>query len=379
VRSFRFLAPGGQLHSLGELIRTLPPRQLRFLWAAVFSTFSVIGFVLDILTHGRQPPVLLALNVIASGVFAIGYAVASAQRRATNYAVIITAHLGYTLIVPQAFELYAQAPPNRLTLDAIGMLIAMTLGYSMFLRFINVTATRYLRAKAEIDVARDIHRVLTPPIARTIGCYELFGWSVASGDVGGDLVDVIDGDDGWLGYVADVSGHGVGPGVVMGMFKSALRMRARTGGPIADVLTDIHAVMMPIKQPATFVTVACIRAMPDDAIECAVAGHLPILRIRDRVVAEVTDPQLAVGMFEDTQFASIRIGCLSGDLFALLTDGLVEVFDGDNRELGLDWAKRVLVESSSEPLDAIAGRLLAGARAHGPQLDDQTLLLIRRR
>jgi serine phosphatase RsbU (regulator of sigma subunit) len=42
----------------------------------------------------------------------------------------------------------------------------------------------------------------------------------ASGDVGGDLVDLVEQDKGWLGYVADVSGHGVSPGVVMGMFKS---------------------------------------------------------------------------------------------------------------------------------------------------------------
>jgi len=41
----------------------------------------------------------------------------------------------------------------------------------------------------------------------------------------------------FTGYVADVSGHGVGSGVVMGMFKSALRMRARAGGPIAPRCT----------------------------------------------------------------------------------------------------------------------------------------------
>ena len=34
-----------------------------------------------------------------------------------------------------------------------------------------------------------------------------------------------------------------------------------------------------------------------------------------------------------------------GDLFAVLTDGLVEVFDAERRELGFDWAKRVLGEA----------------------------------
>jgi serine phosphatase RsbU (regulator of sigma subunit) len=69
---------------------------------------------------------------------------------------------------------------------------------------------------------------------------------------------------------------------------------------------------------------------------------------------------------------------MPGDLFALLTDGLIEVFDRDRHELGFDWAKGVLRSSDGQPLPAIANRLLTDARAHGAQLDDQTVLLIRR-
>jgi serine phosphatase RsbU (regulator of sigma subunit) len=82
-------------------------------------------------------------------------------------------------------------------------------------------------------------------------------------------------------------------------------------------------------------------------------------------------------MFDGTTFSSSPVECRPGDLFALLTDGLIEVFDGE-QELGLDWAKGVLASNGNQPLSAIADRLLAGARAHGTQIDDQTLLLIRR-
>jgi serine phosphatase RsbU (regulator of sigma subunit) len=67
-----------------------------------------------------------------------------------------------------------------------------------------------------------------------------------------------------------------------------------------------------------------------------------------------------------------------GDLLALVTDGLLEVFDTQDRELGLAWARQMLAAHHDRPLAEIAERLLAGARAHGPQLDDQTVLLIRR-
>jgi hypothetical protein len=363
--------------ALPELVAALPARQLIYFWLAIFGTFSMIGFVLDILGQGRQPAALLALNVIASGLISVGYAVVSMPARRWGYAAMITIHATYVLLIPFLFRYLPAAPPGRLMIDAIGIIVTVTLSYISFLRFINVTAARYLRAQAEIAIARDIHRVLVPAVNRRIGDFEFFGWSHASGDVGGDLVDLVEQDGTWLGYVADVSGHGVGSGVLMGMFKSALRARIRAGGSIASLLNDVHAVLMPLKQPQMFVTVACVRGCGQH-LECAVAGHLPILRVREGIVEEVTSPQMAIGMFDGTTFTSSPVACLRGDVFALLTDGLIEVFDGERRELGFDWAKGVLKSSGDQPLSAIADRLLAGARAHGTQLDDQTVLLIRR-
>ncbi len=163
----------------------------------------------------------------------------------------------------------------------------------------------------------------------------------------------------------------------MGLCKSAIRMRARGAGGVGPLLEDVHAVLMPLKAPATFVTVACVRGGIDNRLECAVAGHHPILRVRDGRVEEVTEPQFAMGMFDGTTFGSQSVDTQPGDLFAILTDGLIEVFDGKDRDLGLDWAKHVLAADHRQPLALIADRLFGSARAHGPQLDDQTLLLIR--
>lgn len=364
--------------SLPQLVRTLPPRQLLYLWVAIFTTFAMLGFVLDILNRGRQPAPLLAMNVIGSGLFAVGYGIAVTRSRRGLFAATVSAQVVYVLGITRLFPLLPATPPGRLLIDAIGTILTVVVGYTCFLRFINVTGARYLRARAEIDIARDIHRVLVPTVNTRIGSFEFLGWSIASGDVGGDLVDVVEDGDGWLGYVADVSGHGVGSGVVMGMFKSALRMRLRAGGSMASLLDDVHAVLMSLKPPQTFVTVACMRGGPDGTVECAVAGHHPILRVRDGRVEEVTTPQMAVGMFDRTSFEACSVDCLPGDLFALLTDGLFEVFDSRQQELGIEWATGVLQAARGEPLAVIAARLLAGARAHGPQLDDQTLLLVRR-
>jgi hypothetical protein len=109
---------------------------------------------------------------------------------------MLIAHAAYVGLVPRLFPILPATPNGRFLFDGIGSIITVVVGYSSFLRFIDVTATRYLRVQAEIALARDIHRVLVPEIGRRLGDYEFFGWSVASGDVGGDLVDLVETDGG---------------------------------------------------------------------------------------------------------------------------------------------------------------------------------------
>jgi len=82
-------------------------------------------------------------------------------------------------------------------------------------------------------------------------------------------------------------------------------------------------------------------------------------------------------MFGDRRYTSAPVTFDPGDLFVILTDGLTEVFDSHDRELGLEGIKGVIRQHADAPLDRVKDALLAAAHGHGPQLDDQTLLLIR--
>jgi serine phosphatase RsbU (regulator of sigma subunit) len=372
--------------SLQALVRELPLPALLPLVMAVALLFSVMGPVTDLLDGARQPVTVVIRNAVLAGVIAVGYAFGSMRRNYLIFGATGLVHvlwiIGSRRLGSQLVPLPLSNVPDRLTFDALAILLAMTGSYAFFLRFINVTAARYLRVRAEIDLAREIHQVLVPAVQTTIGRFEFFGFSHPSGEVGGDLVDVVAlPGGGWFGYVADVSGHGVSSGVVMGMFKSALRMRLLTGAPIAALLADLNTVLLPLKSSSMFITMACVRASPDGSLEYAVAGHLPILRVSSPAAAtqEITTPQIPVGMFEDYAFTSAPLTSEPGELFALITDGLTEVFDRRDRELGIDAAKQLLQQSASLPLAEIADRIVSAARAHGAQLDDQTLLLIRNR
>jgi hypothetical protein len=118
---------------------------------------------------------------------------------------------------------------RQLTIDAIAIMAAVSLGYSCFL-YVSITEfRRYFRLHAEMELASEIHRVLVPPIHTQVGRFEFYGRSAPSGQVGGDLIDLAGTEEHWVAYVADVSSHGVAPGVVMGMVKSAGRMLLSSG------------------------------------------------------------------------------------------------------------------------------------------------------
>jgi hypothetical protein len=141
------------LTSLTSLVGTLPTRQLLSLWMAVFSTFSMVGFSMDLLNEGRQPIVRLAMNAVSSGAFLTLFLRLSLPVRKGRLAVAIVSYLVFTFLVNRAFPLLPEAPPGRLRLDAFGIIAALIVGYTMFLYFINSTAARYLRAQAEIAVS----------------------------------------------------------------------------------------------------------------------------------------------------------------------------------------------------------------------------------
>jgi len=376
-----FKVLSGDLHnrSLRELMRTVPPRQLVPFWGAIFFTFAIIGFSVDVFQRGRRPLPMLVFVVISLGLLGVATVYWEINQRRRLVVVAAFANVLLLSILNRVFPLQEAPDPRRLTLDASGMLASVIVAFWLFFNFIGGTVARYLRAQAEIALARDIHRVLVPVVTAAHGEYEFFGFSKPSGDVGGDLVDVVGDDGGWIGYVADVSGHGVGAGVVMAMFKSAVRMRLMTAGSVANLLVDINRVLIPLKASNMFVTAACVRSGGRDTLECAVAGHLPIVRIRGGVPEEVTTPQLAVGMLDAVDFQASIVECRCGDLLVLMTDGITEVFDNEQRELGFEHATQLVAAHSTQPLAEIAERLVAAARAHGAQLDDQTVLLIRRR
>ena len=373
--------------SRSNILASTPAKSRRLLYAAAFFTFASLGFIVDVMRTEIRPTEMVLLLAVLTGLTAVGFVYVAAHHPRW-FGWLLVAMLGITfanaalqtrvpvIALADATPLEIQV---KLWIDGIGCLLCFVLSYTFFMGFIGEEGTRHARVQAEMDLAGEIHRLLVPAIEQRRGRFEFFGVSAPSSEVGGDLVDVVPTTTGWLGYVADVSGHGVGAGLLMGILKSAMRTRVLAGGTLDRMLDDLNGVIVPLRKPNMFVTLAAVCDDGSGDLAFTVAGHPPILHYRapTGAIEQLTVPQVPIGMFENRTFASARLSPEAGDLIAIVTDGLTEVFDAADREFGMERLTAAIRESATLPLERIGETVMQQARAHGPQSDDQTLLLIR--
>jgi sigma-B regulation protein RsbU (phosphoserine phosphatase) len=227
-------------------------------------------------------------------------------------------------------------------------------------------------------LAAAMQNTLVPLITYDGARLEAHGQSVPKDHVGGDLVDfVADGRD-VIAYVADVSGHGLHAGVLMGMIKTAMRYGLLLRQPLAKLLEDLNVVLQAVKEPNMFATLAALRFDASNHVEYISAGHVPLLHYRQRYgdVVLYSMPQFPLGLFPRAGYTGRRIPYESGDLFAIVTDGVVELGEDQDAETGLERLATILSELPGRPLSDIAAAIYTTIQ-RPIQEDDQTVLLLR--
>jgi Stage II sporulation protein E (SpoIIE) len=369
----------------------LPLTSMALFLAGVFFLFGTTGVATDVFDVGRQTPQHFAVSIIFAGCTAMLYAVAGFSLRQKFWIAffpilaaqlivgnLIGKYLG-TLPTPTQMDAAAiVAQQKRLAVDGWAIIIATVIGYICFLLVNIKEGRRYFRVQAEIELATEVHRVLVPPIETKLGVWEFYGRSLPSGEVGGDLIDLAGDADNWVAYVADVSGHGVAPGVVMGMVKSAARMLLSSGDDATHLAPRLNEVLYPLKKPDMFVTF-CFLAKTREGLRLGVSGHPAILHFSART-SEVTQYQasnMPLGILPEGEFASVAVPSEPGSLFALYTDGYVETANAAGEEYGIQRLQAEFQKFGNKPLADIHTALVASLRRHGPQFDDQSILLIR--
>lgn len=276
---------------------------------------------------------------------------------------------------------YGMEPFWRMVVLTVMIGVSLSIGFVCVIHYIRESERANVRVYAELAVAGQVHETLVPAVAFRERGLEVDGVSHASSEMGGDLIDLVRRGSEVDVYLADVSGHGVGAGIVMAMVKSAIRMRLRVGGTLPEVLRDVNATMAELTDSGTFATLACLRVACGDGprrVEYALAGHLPILwRSGSGEVRELANESLPLGVDSEESFVGGGLEASPGDTFLLVTDGITESRSAAGVMLGMDAVRRVFAERGGEDLGAVRAAVLEAADAQGPQNDDRTVVLLR--
>jgi serine phosphatase RsbU (regulator of sigma subunit) len=168
--------------------------------------------------------------------------------------------------------------------------------------------------------------------------------------------------------------------VLMGMFKTALHGAAGEVSDVGELLTRTNLVITPLKQSNMFVTAACLRMASPGRMDYVLAGHPSLLHVRANASTAVWvgESQLAIGITAETRYEARTFDVERGDVVLVVTDGLLEVTNQKNEELGTaGLAHAVQTIAETEPLAEVEERVFGACHAYGVQADDQTLLIVR--
>ena len=373
-------------------LKTVPRKSLVLFAIGVFALFGTFGVTNDIADLGRDPLLRVELSVLLVGGCAILYAGAGVHLRGQVWKAAIPIFIVQFFLMnvlhrwlptAAAYRKLEGAELTRVTdrlgWDAVAVMVATLVGYFCFVYASVSEGRRYFRAHAEIELAREIHQVLVPTIDTKLGGFEFYGRSSPSAEVGGDLIDLAGTDEKWVAYLADVSGHGVAPGLVMGMTKSASRMLLTAGESSERLMPRLNEVLYPLKKPDMFITFCSVSAN-DGSLRVGLAGHPSILLYspRTNAVTQVECPNMPLGILPEGEFATSEVVAESGTLFAMYTDGFLEATNATGEEFGVRRFEAELQKHGKEPLEAICGAIYESVARHGAQFDDQSMLLIRK-
>jgi sigma-B regulation protein RsbU (phosphoserine phosphatase) len=241
----------------------------------------------------------------------------------------------------------------------------------------------FARVQQDLGAAREIQRSLLPQSLPKIEGYSVGFRSVTCYEVGGDYLDIVEQPDGSLLIaVADVAGKGLASAIVSMSFRSAFRAMAVTGMPLDELATRMNQHHWAEGEEARrrYVTAIFLRLHPEAGeVEVVNAGHNPGFLVAPGGASYQFDAAgTPLGLLPGMQYASEKRSFDPGARLLFYTDGLTEVFKGDEEfgpERLLNEFSKCPPEKADDILDAL-WTTLDKFSSGGPQSDDMTALAL---
>jgi phosphoserine phosphatase RsbU/P len=238
-----------------------------------------------------------------------------------------------------------------------------------------------------VNMGRRIQNSFLPRHLPEIPGYQVGAWWRPAELVSGDYYDIVPLKDGRLGLVvADVSGHGVGPSLLMASVRAMVHVLTRRRTEPAEIVPLLAETISPDLEGGTFLTLLMAALDPrTHELTYVNAGHGPALLFhRD------------IGVFQMLKSTSLPLGFISdfaphpgltltmgpGDLLILATDGLIELLNDADEMFGRHRLEQLIRQHctlAAPDLVMAIQDAIGEFLGESQPLDDVTLMIVERK
>jgi serine phosphatase RsbU (regulator of sigma subunit) len=248
-------------------------------------------------------------------------------------------------------------------------------------------AQRHVREmERDLDVARSIQRGLLPARTPELAGFDISGMNRPAAQTGGDYYDFQPLPDGRLAVaLADVSGHGIGPALVMAVCRAYARATAMTVPDPAALVTRLNQLLHTDLPSDRFITFVLAVLEESGGAHLISAGHGPTLLYRAST-SEVTQfggDGMPLGVSSIEEYGpTTSLALEEGDVLVMLTDGFFEwARPADGQPYGIPRLQEALRAAAHQDAAAIL-RFIDDAVctfcSGSTQPDDMTAIVVKR-
>jgi phosphoserine phosphatase len=242
------------------------------------------------------------------------------------------------------------------------------------------------RIERDLSIARDIQQRLLPKEPPCVSGFDIAGWNRPADQTGGDYFDFLPLAGGGTAFtIADATGHGIGPALVVSETRALFRALMTPDAPLVPLVARLNDLLSADLPEGRFVTALFGVATPHgDAVRFVSAGQGPILAFRAATgaVEQFESHGLPLGLMPEMEYdAETTLPLAVGDMLVLLTDGFYEWQRADGDQLGMERICDLLRQHHALPpaelIQTIRGAVEEFA-AGTPQTDDLTAVILKR-
>jgi serine phosphatase RsbU (regulator of sigma subunit) len=247
------------------------------------------------------------------------------------------------------------------------------------------TAIQAEMMRHEMDLARKVQENMLPRQMPKVPGLEMMGWTRPASVTGGDCFDLWTTPDGRLGiFLADASGHGLAPTLVVSQVRTLVRAFADVDPDPRRLLERANARAAQDLEDERFVTAFLAFISTDGTMHWSSAGHGPLLwRAGDGCeLDELEPPELPLGVLPNLTGEPVPpVQLQPGGSIAIISDGIFEAMNAKEEQFGMDRIMQILNDHcAATPAQIISTLRDAATQWIGDDdpADDQTIVIVRK-